>query len=61
VPGQYGLNAGIVPDPGFTYQNLAINYSAGQLNDSQGNAISGLTGTYSFWVDESIFYVCAET
>lgn len=28
---QYGLNAGVVPDPGFTYQNLAINYSAGQL------------------------------
>lgn len=22
---QYGLNAGVVPDPGFTYQNLAIN------------------------------------
>ena len=28
VPGQYGLNAGVVPDPGFTYMNLAANYSA---------------------------------
>jgi hypothetical protein len=22
VPGQYGLNAGATPDPGFTYANL---------------------------------------
>lgn len=55
VPGQYGLNAGVIPDPGFTYQNLAINYSAGQLNDSSGNRLPNLTGTYSFWVDENIF------
>lgn len=54
VPGQFGLNAGVVPDPGFTYENLALNYSASQLNNSNGNAITGLTGTYSFWVDENI-------
>jgi hypothetical protein len=29
VPGQYGLNAGIAPDPGFTFASLTINYSAG--------------------------------
>ncbi len=55
VPGQYGLNAGVTPDPGFTYQNMAINYSAGQLNDSNGNPRPNLTGTYSFWIDENIF------
>lgn len=55
VPGQYGLNAGVIPDPGFTYQNLALNYSAGQLNDSHGNRIASVTGTYSFWVDENVF------
>jgi hypothetical protein len=55
VPGQYGLNAGVVPDPGFTYMNLALNYSAGQLNNSNGNALPRITGTYSFWVDENIF------
>lgn len=55
VPGQFGLNAGVTPAPGFTYENLAINYSAGQLNDSQGNKIPNLGGTYSFWVDENIF------
>src|SRR5580704_3678926 len=57
VPGQYGLNAGAIPDPGITYANLALNYSASQLNDSNGNRIlQNVAGTYSFWVDENIFY-----
>ena len=56
VPGQFGLNAGAIPDPGFTYANLALNYSAGQLNNASGNSIPGITGTYSFWVDENIIY-----
>src|SRR5271156_1987587 len=56
VPGQFGLNAGVIPDPGITYANLALNYSAGQLNNSSGNGIPGITGTYSFWVDENIIY-----
>ena|SRR5215472_2394065 len=55
VPGQFGLNAGVIPEAGFTYQNLALNYSAGSLNDSNGNALPGLTGKYQFWVDENIF------
>jgi hypothetical protein len=54
VPGQYGLNAGVAPDPGFTYQNLALNYSANTLNDSNGNSHHDITGTYQFWVDENI-------
>jgi hypothetical protein len=56
VPGQFGLNAGVIPDPGFTYANLALSYSADQLNNANGNRIPGITGTYSFWVDENIFY-----
>jgi len=56
VPGQFGLNAGVIPDPGVTYANLAINYSADQLNSATGNGISGINGNYSFWVDENIFY-----
>src|SRR5215471_7614342 len=55
TPGQYGLNAGVVPVSGFTYLNMAMNYSAGQANDSQGNRLPNLTGTYSFWLDENIF------
>jgi hypothetical protein len=56
VPGQFGLNAGVIPDPGITYANLALNYSSGRLNNSDGNQISGITGNYSFWVDENIVY-----
>ena len=57
VPGGFGLNAGVIPDPGITYANLAVNYSADRLNDSNGNKIlQNVTGTYSFWVDENIIY-----
>jgi hypothetical protein len=55
-PGQFGLNAGVIPDPGITYANLALNYSAGQLNNSNGNPVQRITGNYSFWIDENIFY-----
>jgi len=57
VPGQFGLNPGVIPDPGITYANLAMNYSASQLNDSNGNKLlQNVTGTYAFWVDENILY-----
>ena len=56
VPGQFGLNAGAIPEPGVTYANLALNYSASRLNDSSGNRVfQNVTGTYAFWVDENIF------
>ena len=57
VSGGFGLNAGIIPDPGITYGNLALNYSASQLNNSNGNRIlQNVTGTYSFWLDSNIIY-----
>src|SRR5271168_2972308 len=57
VPGQFGLNAGVIPDPGITYANMPLNYSASRLNDSNGNRLlQNVTGTYSFWVDENILY-----
>jgi hypothetical protein len=56
-PGQYGLNAGVLPDPGITYVNLNINYNAGQLNFANGTPVKA-TGTYNVWVVENIlFYV----
>ena len=55
VPGQFGLNAGVIPDPGITYVNMAINYSAGQLNNASGNPVAAVTGNYSFWLDENFF------
>jgi hypothetical protein len=46
VPGQFGLNAGVIPDPGITYANLALNYSASHVNDSNGNKLlQNVTGT----------------
>jgi len=57
VPGQFGLNAGSIPGSGITYANLALNYSASQLNGSNGNRLlQNVTGTYAFWVDENIVY-----
>ena len=58
VPGQQGLNPGVIPAPGITYVNMAINYSASKLNDSNGNHRPNVLGTYGFWADENIlFYV----
>jgi hypothetical protein len=59
LPGQVGLNAGILPSPGFTYVNIAVRYNAGRFNGPSGNAI--LTnlienGNYTVWADESLFY-----
>jgi hypothetical protein len=56
VPGQFGLNAGVIPEPGITYANLALSYSASQLTGPNGNSVPGVNGTYSFWVDENIIY-----
>src|SRR5579871_4404911 len=55
VPGQYGLNAGVLPSPGFTYANITLNYNAGAFNGPNGNAIP-VTGTYNVWAVENIFY-----
>jgi hypothetical protein len=55
VPGQSGLNAGILPNPGTSYANLTIDYSASTLKDAKANAIP-LTGACSFWVAENVVY-----
>jgi len=55
-PGQFGLNAGAIPSPGITYANMPLNYSADQLKNSSGNAVAGITGTYSIWAEENIIY-----
>ena len=55
VPGQDGLNAGILPGPGLTYANLTINYSADTLKNAKGRSIP-VDGTYGFWVTENVIY-----
>lgn len=60
MPGQEGLNAGIVPSPGFTHVNMDINYDAGSFNDRNGNAVP-VTGNYNVWCVENIFYYVPNT
>lgn len=55
VPGQYGLNAGVLPDPGITYANLTINYSADTLKGRNGNTVP-LTGSYDIWAVANVVY-----
>jgi hypothetical protein len=54
IPGQGGLNAGVMPDPGITLGNLTINYSANSLRDQAGNNVNTANGTYSIWAVETI-------
>jgi len=60
MPGQYGLNAGILPSPGFTYVNMDMNYDAGTFNGPKGNAIP-VTGTYNVWAVENFFFYVPDT
>ena len=55
MPGQVGLNAGIMPNPGFTYANISINYRSGAFNNANGSAIP-VTGNYDVWAVENLFY-----
>jgi hypothetical protein len=56
-PGQYGLNAGVLPDPGITYADYNLNYNAGQLNLANGTPVKA-KGSYNVWAWENIlFYV----
>lgn len=54
-PGQYGLNTGVLPDPGITYVNLSLNYNAGRLNFANGNPVNA-KGTYNVWAQQNIFF-----
>ncbi len=55
LPGQFGLNAGVMPEPGFTYANITINYSADTLKDANGNTTPS-TGSYDLWAVENLFF-----
>ncbi len=54
-PGQYGLNAGVLPDPGITYANFDLNYDARQLDFANGIPVAA-TGDFNVWVVENIFF-----
>src|ERR1700722_6857496 len=54
-PGQFGLNAGVLPDPGITYADINLNYSADQLNFANG-VPAKVSGTYNVWKMENVFF-----
>ena len=57
VPGQFGLNAGVLPSPEFTYQNMEINYDTSTFNDGKGNALP-VKPSLNLWVVENwLIYV----
>jgi hypothetical protein len=62
VPGQYGLNAGIMPAPGFTYANMEINYSASTVNGPNGSSVApSANGTLNIWITENILEYVPDT
>jgi hypothetical protein len=55
IPGQVGLNAGILPNPGISVVNISLGYSSTTLNDSMGNSLP-LQGSYDVWAVENLLY-----
>jgi hypothetical protein len=55
--GQFGLNAGVLPSPGFTHQNMEINYDTSTLNDSKGNALPAKPSLNLWVVENWLIYV----
>jgi hypothetical protein len=55
MPGQMGLNAGILPSPGFTYANISIGYYSSSFIGANGHAIPA-TGSYNVWAIENVLY-----
>jgi len=55
MPGQVGLNAGILPDPGVSLVNINLGYSSSVLNGPRGNAVP-VQGSYNIWVVENLVY-----
>jgi len=39
MPGQMGLNSEIIPSPGLTYVNIALDYRATRFSGPNGNVI----------------------
>jgi hypothetical protein len=60
MPGQSGLNAGILPSPGITYVNMSLDYHASRFNGPNGNALlTGnllANGSYNVFANENVFY-----
>lgn len=60
MPGQIGLNAGLLPAPGFTYVNITIDYDASAYIGSSGSPVP-VNGKYNVWAVENLFYGVLDT
>ena len=60
VPGQFGLNAGILPGPGFIYVNMESNCDTSTLNDGKRNALPAKP-SLNLLAIENIFYYVPDT
>jgi hypothetical protein len=63
LPGQVGLNAGVLPSPGISYVNMTLRYGTDRFNGPSGNAIltNVISGNLTVWANENIFYWVADT
>jgi len=57
VPGQFGLNAGILPGPGFIYVNMEINCDTSTLNDGKRNALPAKPSLNLLAIENISYYV----
>jgi hypothetical protein len=55
LPGQVGLNAGVIPASGLSYVNITVGYYSNAFNGPRGSAIP-VTGSYNVWGVENLFY-----
>ena len=57
MPGQFGLNAGVLPSPGFTYTNITLNFDTGRINDAKGNGHKSPVDLNEWVVENDFAYV----
>jgi len=57
MPGQYGLDAGVMSAPGFTYANLDLNYVTGTINDAKGNGHKARVNLNEWVIENDLMWV----
>src|SRR5690349_7520385 len=53
VPGQFGLDAGVLPDPGITYDAVGLTYASDSMRGRKGEELP-TTGRDAYWIQQNI-------
>ncbi|HYX53608.1 MAG TPA: transporter [Candidatus Limnocylindrales bacterium] len=53
VTGQFGLDSGLLPEPGLTYTNMSLHYNSDTLRNANGSN-TPINGNLGFWINENI-------